>query len=75
MVWLCVVAWLIMGSIAVCGDVFMANRFYSQRYRDSMKNDRSNIAAMIGCCLFFWFLVIPFQLAYMLASKIEKAYK
>ena len=75
MVWLYVIGYFVMGLVAVYGDVFMANNYYSEKYRDGMKGDRSDIAAMIGCCLFFWWVIIPFQLIYMLAFKVQKGYK
>lgn len=74
MVWAYVSLWFVMSAVAVCGDVFMANNYYSKSYRDKMKSDRSDIAAMILCCVLFWYCIIPFQLTYIAASKVQKAY-
>lgn len=75
MVWLYVIGYIVMIGVTVCGDVYMANNHFSEKYRVGMKNDRSNIAAMIACCAFFWWIILPFQLIYMVACKVQKAYK
>lgn len=75
MVWLYVIGYIAMIGVTVYGDVYMANNHYSIKYRNDMRSDRANIAVMMGCCVFFWWLILPYQIIYMAACKVQKAYK
>lgn len=70
-----VAVWIVIGAIAICGDIYMAKHYYSAEYRASMRDDPSNIAAMIFVCMVIGILIIAFQLFYIAATKVRKAYK
>ncbi|MNE51605.1 hypothetical protein D3C80_1462400 [compost metagenome] len=72
MVWLYVIGYIVMGVIAIMGEVYMTNHHYSHAYRCKMKTDKTEVFSMMIGCMLIWWLVIPFHFVRLAIVKIQK---
>lgn len=73
MVWLYVIGYIVMGVVSVLFELYMVKNHYSELYRNKLKSDKSEVAAMIIGNFFLWWLVIPFHALRLAIIKIQKA--